>query len=229
MLKTSLKKHFSNIKMSVKNDSSNLFAFDESCDMAIISGTGSVAFVKNGDEYIRLGGWGNLFDEAGSAYDIGRDAVRRALFEEDNRLPTSTLSKKLYEKMGTKTAWENIKKLYAEGKPYIASLAPVVFEAYQNGDTEAARIIEKNAKALSELLCAGVRLYGAKQTAIASGGIFEHYSDILLEYMRRYTSVKLTICDLPPVYGACRKAVSLDKDINNDFYDNFKLSYGGIK
>ena len=40
-------------------------------------------YAKALGELIRLGGWGHLLDHAGSAYDMGREAIRTALTEED--------------------------------------------------------------------------------------------------------------------------------------------------
>jgi len=85
--------------------------------MAVISGTGSVVFAKDGDSYKRLGGWGYLLDSAGSAYDIGRDALRVALREEDMKDTPSLISRMLRDKLSTATVWEHINTVYNEGKP----------------------------------------------------------------------------------------------------------------
>lgn len=227
-LKNELKKRYPQINLQVKNDSLNLFALDDAASMALISGTGSVVFVKNGDSYERLGGWGYLFDTAGSAYDIGRDAVRVALREEERQEAPSLLTVKLRKKLNTTTIWEHISTLYKEGKPYIASLAPVVFDAYKQKDAQARRIIEDNAKALAELLNTGVKLHGVAPVAIASGGLFEHFEDIIIPFITKYTDVKIKVCTLPPVYGACRQSIRLIKDnLLDTFEENFKNSYGG--
>ena len=65
------------------NDSANLFGINDESDMVVISGTGSVVFVKENGNYTRIGGWGYLFDKAGSSYDIGKSALQVALYEED--------------------------------------------------------------------------------------------------------------------------------------------------
>ena len=70
-----LKEQFPSLTVTIKTDSTNLFGFDDGADLAVIAGTGSVVFVRQGDDFLRLGGWGYLFDTAGSAYDMGRDAV----------------------------------------------------------------------------------------------------------------------------------------------------------
>lgn len=224
-----IKKRFPALKAKVSNDSLSLLAMEDSADMAVISGTGSVVFVKNGDSLVRLGGWGYLLDNAGSAYDIGRDALRATLEAEDLLKPATTLGKLLCKQLNTKTAWESIGAVYSGGKPFVASLAAAVFEAYAKGDATASEIVDRNAKALADLLNAGTRLYGAGEVAIASGGIFEHYPEIMISHIGKYSDVKIVISDLPPIYGACRKAVAVGAKEGEGFYGNFKKSYGGTK
>ena len=225
-----MKKRYPKINIQIKNDSFNLFAIDERADMAVISGTGSVVFVKDGGTYKRLGGWGHLLDGAGSAYDIGRDALRAALRQEDMKESPSLMTRILCKKLNTDTVWNHINPVYNEGKPYIASLASVVFEAYRQGDGQAKEIVDRNGRALAELLNAGVTIYKARPLAIASGGVFEHYGDIITEHIGKYSNVKLKISDLPPIYGACRSACLMGGDeLVDDFYENFKKTYGGVK
>ena len=229
-LSDELQKRYPHVTVRVKNDSFNLFALEKNADMAVISGTGSVVFVKNGDSYNRIGGWGYLLDNAGSAYDIGRDALRQGLYEEDRKESPSLISELLRQKLATDTVWNHINTVYNEGKPYIASLASVVFDAYQGGDEQARSIIDKNAKALAELLNAGVRLYGATPIAIAAGGVFEHYGDIMIPYIEKYSNVKIAVKTIPPICGACINACEMIVgERSREFYENFKKSYGGVK
>lgn len=229
-LSSALKKICPRIKLRVASDALNLFSLCDEADMVVISGTGSVTFVRSGEEYERIGGWGYLFDSAGSAYDIGRDAIRQALLEEDERREPSLMTRMLYEKMDSICAWAHVNTLYAKGKPYIASFATVVFEAYRAGDGNAAEIVDRSAAALASLLNTGVRLYGAKPIAVASGGLFEHYPDVMLKHISKYTDVELKLGDLPPIFGACRKACTVGgAQMSEDFYQNFKKSYGDIK
>lgn len=223
-------KYFPQLKVRIKTDAFNLFAMADGVDMSVISGTGSVVFVRRGEDYRRIGGWGHLLDNAGSAFDIGRDALRQALFEEDMKQKSSVMSKLLLKKLNTDSVWEHINVIYSEGKPYIAGLASVVFDAYREGDKNAVSIIDKNVKALAELLNAGVNIYGAKPVAIASGGIFEHYSDIMRSHIKKYSDVELMIIDLPPILGACRYAYAISgREISENFTKNFKISYGEKK
>ena len=228
-LYSDLKKCYPKIKIQIKSDIFNLFAMCDGASMAVISGTGSVVFVKDGDEYRRIGGWGYLLDNAGSGYDIGREAIRTALYEEDMKKSPSRLANMLRERLNVKTVWEHLNTIYAEGKPYVAELASVVFEAYLMGDENAARIIDESARGLAKLLNAGVEIYGAEPVAVASGGLFTHYTEIMREHIEKYSEVKLIMGGLPPIYGACKSArLMADSVIPTSFYDNFKNSYGGV-
>lgn len=224
-----IKQKYPWVAVGVNSDSLNLFS-DDGADIAVISGTGSVVFVRRGEEYHRLGGWGYLFDEAGSAYDIGRDAIRTALAEDDAGEEPSKINRLLCQRLGTEKLWGCLNAVYKGGRAYIASLASVVFDAYREGDSNAEAIIDRNARALAELLNRGVELYGVKPIAMASGGIFEHHGDVMLEKIAKYSDVKITVNELPPVYGACKKAIRLaDIVTDGQFYDNFKNSYRGIE
>ena len=226
----SLKKRYTGIDISVKSDAMNLFGIDDRADMVVISGTGSVVFAKSGEGYSRLGGWGYLLDRAGSAYDIGREVIRLALFKEDIRKPCSLIRDKLLKQFGTDTVWEQVDEIYKRGKPYIASLSSIAFEAYLEGDSEAEMIIDESAEGLAELLDIGVRVHNAKPRALASGGLFEHYPDIMTEHIKRYTDVELILPELPPVYGAARTALGMTgREMSDTFCESFKRTYRSKK
>ena len=229
-LREDLRESFPKMKVEIKADAFNLFAMDDNAEMVLIGDTGSVVYVRKGDTYKSIGGWGYLLDSAGSAYDIGKSAIRQALYEEDRALPSSRLSRLLKEGLKTDAIWDHLNVIYNEGNSYIAGLAPIVFDAYESGDEAAIKIIDDNARALADLLNDGVALYGVKPLALASGGLFDHHRDIMLSHIAKYTDVKLKTIELPPIYGACRGACALsESSVSKDFFDNFKRSYGGRK
>lgn len=119
--------------------------------VAVIAGTGTVAFAQKNGERKRIGGWGYLIDSGGSGYNIGRDALEAALRDLDGRGERTLLTEKLSEHFGNSLP-EAIPEIYSGGKRIIASLAPLVFEACEDGDGTAAAIIGKNAAAIAELI-----------------------------------------------------------------------------
>jgi N-acetylglucosamine kinase-like BadF-type ATPase len=221
-----LQEAFPSLAVTVKTDSANLFGADDGADLAVISGTGSVVFVRQGDEFLRLGGWGYLFDTAGSAYDMGRDAVSAALAHEDGLGEATLLTELIKRTLNAPTVFGSIHKLYEGGKPYIASLAPLVFEAYGQGDPAAVAIVDRTARRLAELLQTGATHYGVRKKAVAGGGLFEHFGAILLPLLETYTDVTVAVCDLPPLYGACRLSVlSAGRALPDTFGNHFKTTY----
>ena len=228
-IRCELEKRYPGVAFRVENDAHSLLSLEEGTDMALIGGTGSVVFVRNGDGYERLGGWGHLLDASGSAYGIGKDALCLALGEEDMKEERSLLGTLLLRKLDTATVWESIGTVYKGGKPYVAALASVVFDAYIEGDEGAKSIIDTNARAIAELLNTGMRLYGVKGVTVASGGLFEHYGEIMTDHIARYTSARIKISDLAPIYGACKRACAISGERTSEsFHDNFKSTYGGI-
>ena len=224
---TDLRTEFTSLTFAIETDALCLFAIDERAEIAMISGTGSVVFVKDGETMHRIGGWGYLFDTTGSAYDMGRDAITLALAETDERSEPSLLSRMLSKELGVSCIRDAIGILYREGKARIASLSTTVVEAARLGDSSASKIIEQNAKRLAELLELAITKYGASPFAIASGGVIENNTELFLSLIRKYTDVYILVPDVPPIYGACRRAVILSTSESEHFLENFKKSYRG--
>ena len=217
-----LSKRFQNKKIVVKSDYENIFSLDEDSDIAIISGTGSVVCIKHDGENTLIGGWGHLFDKAGSAYDIGREAIYTALEEETFGKEHSMISELLKNELNISCMRNALKNMYSGGESYIASFARIVFEAYEKGDKKAERIIDESAMRLAKLLDVAVARYGAKPKAVSGGGVFEHYGDIMLRHISKYTKVKITIPSCTPLYGACKQARRLvDGTVPSNYYVNF--------
>jgi hypothetical protein len=110
-----------------------------------------VCFLRRGDELIRIGGWGYLLDSGGGGYDIGRDALEAVLRAHDGRGEATALTEKITARLGGE-AHTKITDIYREGKPYIASCAPDVFEAAREGDPVATAILRRNARKLAEYI-----------------------------------------------------------------------------
>ncbi len=148
--------------------------------IAVIMGTGSVAFVQKDGAMHRIGGLGYLFDNGGNGYCLGRDAIRVALTAEDGSGEETALHKLVTEKIGKTSAMAALSDFYALGKRGVASFAPLVFAAADLGDTVAKTILRRNMKEIAMLLAAGRKKLGAAQVkAVFVGGLTNRW-DILL-------------------------------------------------
>ena len=143
-----------------------------------IAGTGSIAFGRNAaGKTARAGGWGYVFGDEGSAFDLVRQAVRAALRHEEGWGPRTALGELLIEAAGATTPNELLHRFYTDEYPRarIAALAPLVDQAAGAGDAVAQGILGGAAQSLASLTGA-VRgqLFGANDRVEVrySGGVF---------------------------------------------------------
>ena len=151
--------------------------------VAVIAGTGSIAFSQENGVQYRVGGWGYLLDGAGSGYDIGRDALTAVSRALDGRGRETVLSGALQAALGA-SFYDAIPTIYNGGKRLIASLAPIVFDAARTGDAVALEIVQKNAAYIAELITvAHGQLRDKRAPAVVIGGLANH-QDLLSPLIR---------------------------------------------
>lgn len=120
----------------------------------LISGTGSIALgISEQGEAFRVGGWGHLVDDLGSAYAISRDALKKILEAYDGREKKTLLWDGVKEKLGIKREDELMSFVYnpSTKKQDIAALAPLVIEVYEK-DEIAKKIIDKAVRDLEHMI-----------------------------------------------------------------------------
>ncbi len=181
--------------------------------VAVIMGTGCVAFTKISQNYIRTGGFGYLIDAGGDGYSIGRDALRYALYTEQRNEPETTLLKLLQEKANGRII-DKLSDIYAGGKVYVASFCPVVFEAMRKGDTDAFLIVKDNVRCVSKLISeAASKMQKEGPTPVVMIGSVAGQPEILpmlkavLNEEKSGVYYDLSVSDVEPVIGAVRLAM----------------------
>ncbi len=220
---------YKHIKIEIDTDAVNVFSSaDIVCSSALICGTGSCVFARIGDITKRLGGWGYMFDNAGSAYDIGKDAISACLSYEDGLTEYTKIYPLLCSALDSRAAkvWDSIDSVYIKGKSYIASIAPIVFKAYSAGDSIAKKIIHQNMDRLAMLINKAIEISG-NHNVIACGGLFEHFGETLFPILEsKCDSASFIIPDLPPIYGACKECLKrFDIEISQSFHENYYREY----
>ena len=123
------------------------------------SGTGCFAAgINQAGEYVRVGGWGYLIDDKGSAFDIGMKAITMAFRMTDGRTPPTKLTTLLKRKLGVKRFDEILDIIYANklSVEEIARLAPLVSKAASN-DKVCRRILNEAGTLLAELAITAAR------------------------------------------------------------------------
>lgn len=189
----------------------------------VISGTGVIGFARRGNEQLRVSGYGYLLDKGGSGFDLGRDALFHALCQKDGRGAPTVLTKLIEEK--TDDLIGEIGNIYKQGKPYIASFAPLVFQAYRMGDAVAQSIVEQNAAELAKICNAlGEFVGGSECSAVLTGSVFKEF-ELLKKYLlpQLHRQFNFIFPDLPPVYGSVVEAArQIAIAVDPSFKSNFK-------
>ena len=141
--------------------------------IAVIIGTGSIAYTKVGNETFRTGGFGYLLEEGGSGFCIGRDAVIAALKYEEGSGKKTVLYDKHLNKCSVSNLLSNVSQFYRGGKRELASYTKLVFEAYSEGDDVAISIIEKNMRVVAEIISdAAKKLIQKNKLRLYSSAVF---------------------------------------------------------
>ncbi len=171
--------------------------------VAVIMGTGIIAFGILDGETHRAGGRGYLIDKGGSGFCFGSDALNAAFEFIDGR-GGSELMLKLVEERLVAPLTASISRIYAEGAAYTASFAPVVFEAYKQGDKTAEAIIDRNAYEAAKIIRAACGNSEEKRKNIVIVGGLCRQKDILEPFIAKHLGKEhsFRFSDEPTVNGA---------------------------
>jgi len=162
-------------------------AFPEGPGIVVISGTGTIAVGSDGQgRHHRCAGWGWLLDGAGSAMDIGRDALALSLRMADGREPDGPLRREIWLALGLDPedpgAPQRIKALVVDpafGAAGFARLAPELNRLAGQGDARAAAILVQNAEALAAMVAAVAAALDLRAPPVcALGGALLHLGEL---------------------------------------------------
>jgi N-acetylglucosamine kinase-like BadF-type ATPase len=186
--------------------------------MAVIAGTGSLAFGRNAaGQTARAGGWGYLIGDEGSGYAIARQTLQAAARVWDGRGPQTALGERLLAELDLAQPSELVHAVYGcqQDRHWLAGLARVAVEAADAGDTIACRIIDEAAADLAAMCAAVARQLGlcpgpAPLYLAFAGGLLVNASlarQRFLQRMREGDFDQIEIQLVPePVAGAIRLA-----------------------
>ncbi len=132
-------------KVRARNDMENALysglCFDEG--ISLICGTGMVAFGldTHGNKH-KAGGWSYKEGDAGSAYDLGNQALKAMIRSYDGRYPMSPFTEEIASTVGLKKAMDIVEIYNTLDRTSIARLAPIVTKYAGMNDPIALKIVE---------------------------------------------------------------------------------------
>jgi phenylacetic acid degradation operon negative regulatory protein len=193
-------------------------AFPDRPGIVVISGTGTICVGRSlhGRDH-RCGGWGWLLDGAGSAMDIGRDALAMSLRMADGRERDSPLRREIWRALALDPsdprAPARLKARVVRpdfGPAGFARLAPVVDRVAAAGDDRAEAILRRSADALVEMVATvALRLELDHPPVCAMGGAIEHLANFRRQFEAVLASRVPTGRLVEPCGDACQGAVAM--------------------
>lgn len=186
----------------------------DNCGIVVIMGTGIISYAVKGDEQKQIGGFGQFFDDGGSGYNYGRDAVMMALRDIDGTGEKTVLREIIENRIGGDIV-KNLNVFYKNGKKFIASFCKDVFDAYNLGDKVATKIVDKNVKDVARLLKAGKKFLNEKQIRVSFAGSLTKQRDIIFEKLYKDLNKEeylFNCIEKEPVVGAVEIAIKESKN-----------------
>jgi N-acetylglucosamine kinase-like BadF-type ATPase len=158
--------------------------------IVVNAGTGSFAAGIDADgRTIRAGGWGNIIDDEGSAYDIGRLGIRAALRAQDRAERKTAVAKLLVRKFKLHTLEDIVHEVHNRPMTVgeISSISKLVAQAALSGDSAARSIFIHEGRALANLVSTIARrlnMAKSKPDIYCTGGVFKAGPMLLTSFRR---------------------------------------------
>ena len=184
--------------------------------VALICGTGAIAYLQAHGQRGITGGWGYLFGDEGSGQWIAFELLRACAKMSDGVLPSTPLLAQVLELFKVSSLRDVVGGIYngTLAREALAPLTPLGTQAATDGDPIALEIFERAARALQDLLLAVTKestLEHEDRVVIASGGtikpgglLWRLLSEKLGQTLAQY---QLVAPILPPVLAAGLRAM----------------------
>lgn len=142
--------------------------------IVVNAGTGSSVTGRRGEQIDRAGGWGHILGDTGGAYSLSIRALRSILREYDTTRGERNFATAILSTLALNGFDELVRWAQTAAKAEVASIAPLVFSAAEEGDPAARQILVEGAAALANFTVAVARRLGLENPEIRlMGSLFQ--------------------------------------------------------
>lgn len=190
------------VSVTVANDVALAFegALAGADGVLVLAGTGSMAWARGPAGTHRVGGWGDIFGDEGSAYWIGRAALARISRELDQRESATGFAEAMLQRIGIGPGELSAWAYAPEHRSRIAGLAAAVSALSEAGDAAARGLMAASGEELGLLGRTAARLCGTFGRWSFAGGVMA--DPTVLAALTKAMGCPPLPPVLPPVGGA---------------------------
>ncbi|MEH2252516.1 N-acetylglucosamine kinase [Nostoc sp.] len=180
--------------------------------IVVAAGTGSIVFGRNYQGYTkRVGGWGYILGDEGSAYKIAIAGMNAALKSYDGRDMPTSLVEGFKQHLNLETIEDLIEVIYRRewGVKQIAALAPIVDFAAASGDKVANSIIDDAVKELvkaTSIVIDAIFIPRDVLEVVTTGSVWQSRSNFherfAVSLVKKFPEVNVIFPRYEPAYGA---------------------------
>ncbi|QMS90400.1 ATPase [Nostoc edaphicum CCNP1411] len=185
--------------------------------IVVAVGTGSIIFGRNHQGYTkRVGGWGYILGDEGSAYKIAVSGMNAALKSYDGREMSTNLVESFKQHLDFESIEDLIEVIYRRewGVQQIAALAPIVDFAAASGDVLANMIIDDAVKELVKATSTVIdAIFSADSVleVVTTGSVWRSrckmYERFTASLVNKFPKVNVILPRYEPAYGAALLAL----------------------
>lgn len=158
----------------------------------IIAGTGSIGYLKHGNQLHRFGGWGHLINDDGSGYSIVMKAIRYIAYSFDTNKSDTLLKTAIFEQLKITELRELVDFTYKATKGELASLVPTIVQVAIDGDEQAKSILRWAGERLAYLALGLCDQYNVIKPKIAISGSIIKKIDVVKDSFCHTLNSELT-------------------------------------
>ena len=175
-----------------------------------LAGTGSsVLGIGNDGTMIKAGGWGPLYGDGGSAYQLGRLGLAAAAEAYDASGPMTSLLQRLPAALEVDAFPDTVKRLYSglSGQLHVAALARVVDACAEEGDEVAAGICRQAGIDLARSVMAVIPRVPMREKLVSyQGGVLRRSRLVRASFVDALTAdrpeIEVRSPRFDPIFGA---------------------------
>lgn len=199
-----------------------------------ISGTGAITLsIDPFGRIERTAGWGYIFDDEGSGYDIGIRTLKAVFKEFDKRGPETILTTAVLDYFQLQSVPQIIEIVYGEGHPRdtISPLSKVAIECTKQGDVVANTILDQVCQVFYQSIDACYKknpFSTSRVKVVLAGGVFKELG-LFIERLAAIDKKHSNQYDFMgsyslPVGGAALAALKLPSSEARVFLDQYNKS-----